>query len=75
MTEREIKWFVEKIDTAEARGERRQAKSLLLQLLRARFGDSLPLSVLDRVASADTDSLERWAVQTLFASTLEEALS
>jgi hypothetical protein len=90
MTEQEIieespfyKWVVENMETAkaegeargEARGETRQSRSILLLVLRARFGDSLPQSVLDRVASADTGSLERWVVQTLSASTLEEALA
>jgi hypothetical protein len=61
---------------AEGRTEGRteQARTLLLRLLRVRFG-TIPETVVERVQAAELGALERWADQVLVAPTAEEALA
>jgi predicted transposase YdaD len=60
----------------EGRQEGRQEgeAALLLRLLERRFG-ALPDWVRDRIAGADTASLEEWGVRVLDAGSLEDVLA
>lgn len=60
-------WMVER----EALGEAKQARSMLLRLLRARFGD-LPEAVVQRVETEDPEWCEETAERTLTAKSLDE---
>lgn len=49
-------------------------RTLLLRLLRARFGE-LPTAAVARIQAAGTADLERWGERVLNAQTLDEVLS
>ncbi|MDI1443655.1 DUF4351 domain-containing protein [Polyangium sp. 6x1] len=49
-------------------------RSLLLQLLRSRFGE-LPAAVVDRVEAADTQALESFATRLLVAKSADEVIA
>jgi predicted transposase YdaD len=55
----------------EARGAARQARAMLLRLLRARFGD-LPERVVGQIEGQDSGWCEELAVKTLGAASLED---
>jgi len=60
-------------DEGRREGRREGERTLLLRLLRARFGE-LPAPVVTRVESAETSLLERWGERVLTAQTLAEVL-
>jgi hypothetical protein len=55
-------------------GEQRGEAALLLRLLERRFG-SLPGWARDRIAAADTITLEEWGLRVLDAASLEDVLA
>jgi predicted transposase/invertase (TIGR01784 family) len=57
----------------EAQGEARGRADLLLKQLTLKFGPLTP-GALDRVHTASTDELDRWAERILTANTLDEVL-
>jgi hypothetical protein len=59
-------WIMEK-------GEKTGSRHMLTQLLTTRFGD-LPIWAVDRLAAADTETLNQWGVRLLSASSLEDCL-
>jgi len=58
----------------EARGRAEGQMSLLVSLLRAKFGE-LPPSVGERLQTAQADQLEHWGKRVLFAQTLDQVFS
>jgi hypothetical protein len=59
---------------AEQRGEQRGEANLLRRLLERRFG-ALPDWARDRIAAADTATLEEWGLRVLEAASLEDVLA
>jgi hypothetical protein len=57
-----------------AQGMAQGERSLLLRMLRGRFGTLTP-EIEQKVHAADKDTLERWGVQLLTAHSLDEALA
>ncbi|MCC6558759.1 MAG: DUF4351 domain-containing protein [Polyangiaceae bacterium] len=55
-------------------GRREGERSLLVRLLRARFGE-LPAEALARIEAADVAEIERWGERVLAAQTLAEVLA
>ena len=55
-------------------GEKRGAHRLLTHLLTARFGE-LPQWAKERIAAAETDTLDRWNIRVLTALTLEDCIN
>ncbi|MDC3953443.1 DUF4351 domain-containing protein [Polyangium jinanense] len=55
-------------------GLREGQRSLLLQLLRRRFGE-LPPAVVARVEAADTEALESFAARLLVAKSADEVVA
>ena len=58
----------------EQKGRQQGEAALLLRLLERRFG-ALPGWVRDRIAAADTASLEEWGLRVLDAGSLEDVLA
>ncbi|HWO17718.1 MAG TPA: Uma2 family endonuclease [Kofleriaceae bacterium] len=63
------------LDSAEARGEARGKRAVLLHQLRQRFGDEVDASVEQRLAAASAAQLEVWATRVLSAASLTELLA
>jgi hypothetical protein len=61
------------VGQGRAEGRAEGARSMLLRLLRARFGE-LPASVVARVESSEASVLERWGDRVLSAKTLADVL-
>ncbi len=55
-------------------GERRGVHRALTHLLTARFGE-LPQWAQERIAAAETDTLDRWSIRVLTALTLEDCIN
>ena len=64
-------WEQRGIATGELRGTRKGEQQLLRRLLIRKFG-KLPDAVERRLIEADTEQLEQWADNVLFAQTLAE---
>jgi flagellar biosynthesis/type III secretory pathway protein FliH len=60
---------IEGLDEGQKKGER----TLLLRLLRARFGE-LPAAAVARIQAAEVAELERWGERVLSAQMLAEVL-
>ena len=67
-------WLLEGRQEGEQMGRRAGEAALLLRLLERRFGP-LPDWAKDRIASADTVSLEEWGFRVLDAGSLEIVLA
>lgn len=71
-----MKGYVYQSDFARkyvAEGVAQGERTMLLRLLRARFGD-LPASTLARIESAESSQLEQWGERVLSAKTLADVL-
>jgi hypothetical protein len=60
-------------EQAREQGRNEGARSILLRLLHARFGD-LPATVVARIGAAGAKEIERWSDRVLHAQTLAEVL-
>jgi hypothetical protein len=70
----EIRAWFEDYQQKLRKEERKEGeRTLLLRLLRARFGE-LPEAAIARVEAADVADIERWGERMLGAKTLAEAL-
>ena len=59
---------------AEQRGQMRALRSMLENLLRARFGD-VPPHLRERIATADEASLQEWGLRMLTAANVDEVFT
>jgi predicted transposase YdaD len=67
-------WLEEGEQKGRLEGRLEGEAALLLRLLERRFG-ALPDWVRDRIAAADTASLEEWSLRLLDAGSLEDVLA
>jgi hypothetical protein len=72
-----MNWFETEVDKArregERQGEREGARTVILKLLRLRFGE-LPAAAVARVEAAEVPELEAWLERILTASRLEDVI-
>jgi hypothetical protein len=62
------------IEDNERRGMAKGLRTMLEGLLRKRFGE-LPPHARDRIANADADSLQRWGLRVLTATSIDEVVA
>jgi hypothetical protein len=61
------------LEDNERRGMAKGLRTMLEGQLRMRFGE-LPSQVRDRIANADADSLQRWGLRVLTATSIDEVV-
>ena len=66
-------WFEDYQSKLRRESRKEGERSLLLRLLRSRFGE-LPAAAVARIEAADIADLERWGERILGAGTLDEVL-
>ncbi len=66
-------WFEDYQQKLRKEGRNEGVRSVLLRLLRARFGE-LPAVTVAHIETADLADLERWSERVLGAQTLAEVL-
>jgi len=67
-------WKRQWLEEGEQKGRLEGEAALLLRLLERRFGP-LPDRVRDRIAAADTASLEEWSLRVLDAGSLDDIMA
>jgi Putative transposase, YhgA-like/Domain of unknown function (DUF4351) len=72
-----MNWYQQQVADGERRGEsrgrREGERTVLLKLLRLRFGE-LPASVVAQVETAEVPELDRWVERVVTASRLEDVM-
>jgi hypothetical protein len=62
------------VKKGEQQGQMRALRSMLENLLRARFGD-VPPHLRERIATADEASLQEWGLRMLTAANVDEVFT
>jgi Domain of unknown function (DUF4351) len=68
-------WRQEAVQEGERKGVQKGERTVLLRLLRRRFGDAVDAHVEQRIATASSEQIDSWTMRILSAATLAEVFA